>query len=30
VFRTTAAAYCQRFTEALGQVKAQSVPRAAA
>ena len=30
VFRTTAQAYSQRFMEALGQVKAQSVPRAAA
>jgi trehalose 6-phosphate synthase len=30
VFRTTAHAYCQRFMEALGQVKAQSVPRVAA
>jgi trehalose 6-phosphate synthase len=30
VFRSTAHAYCQRFMEALGQVKAQSVPRAAA
>jgi trehalose 6-phosphate synthase len=30
VFRTTAHAYCQRFVEALGKVKAQSVPRVAA
>ena len=30
VFRTTAHAYCQRFIEALGQVKASSTPRAAA
>ncbi len=30
VFRTTAHAYSERFMEALGQVKAQSVPRAAA
>ena len=30
VFRTTAHAYCQRFIEALSQVKASSVPRAAA
>jgi trehalose 6-phosphate synthase len=30
VFRTTAHTYCQRFTEALGRVKAQSVPRVAA
>ena len=30
VFRTTAHAYCQRFTEALARVKAQSVPRVAA
>jgi len=28
VFRTTAHAYCERFVEALGKVKAQSVPRA--
>ena len=30
VFRTTAATYCKTFIEALSQVKAQSVPRAAA
>ena len=30
VFRSTAHAYCQRFMEALSQVKASSVPRAAA
>jgi trehalose 6-phosphate synthase len=30
VFRATAHAYSQRFMEALGRVKAQSVPRAAA
>ena len=30
VLRTTAQAYCQHFMEALSQVKAQSVPRAAA
>jgi trehalose 6-phosphate synthase len=30
VFRTTAHAYCQRFMEALGQIKAQAGPRAAA